>query len=274
MTTIVTGGSGYVGWNLLNELEGRGVPYVNIDIKEGQDIRDLPLMLELTDGAELILHLAARPDVQESIQLPAETNSVNVDGTLNMLECARRTGADLVFISSFAAKDIQSPYGLQKRTGEEYCRLFSELYGLKCLALRLSNLYGGANYIENKESVIAVFTKQLAEGRPLTVFGGDQTRDFVHVDDVIRGILGATTSSKRFEVYEISSGVETSIRELAERFQRHRPGLAIEWLDYRKGEVMHSVGDPSLAREDFGYAPSVHLEDGIRELVDLMTVRD
>ena len=103
------------------------------------------------------------------------------------------------------------------------------------------------------------------------MFGGEQTRDFIHMDDVIRGISGAVASPKRFEIYEISSGVETSIRDLAERFQRHIPGLAIEWLDHQKGEIMRSVGDPSLAREDFGFVPTVQLEDGIREFVELMT---
>ncbi len=270
MTTVVTGGSGYIGQNLLRELDRRGVPYLNIDLREGGDITELPSMLELTEGASTIVHLAADPDVQESIREPVATNRTNVTGTLNMLECARRHGAAFVFISSFAAKDVQSPYGLQKLTGEEYCRLFSGLYGMKCLALRLSNLYGGPNYIENKESVIAVFTKQLAEGGPLTVFGGDQTRDFVHVDDVVRGILGSLDSPKAFEVYEISSGVETSIRQLAELFRAHRPGLEVQFLDYRKGEVLRSVGDPSLAREDFGYEPRMSLEEGVAELVGLM----
>ena len=267
---MVTGGSGYIGQNLLRALGSRGEPYVNIDLKEGQDITDLRSMLELTAGAGTIIHLAADPDVQESIREPVKTNRTNVVGTLNMLECARRHGAAFVFISSFAAKDVKSPYGLQKRTGEEYCRVFSELYGVKCVVLRLSNLYGGANYIENKESVIAVFTKQLAEGRPLTVFGGDQTRDFVHVDDVVGGIVGCLSSPKAFEVYEISSGVETSIKELAELFRRFRPGQEVQYMDYLKGEVMRSVGDPSLAREDFGYEPRMSLEDGVAKLVELM----
>jgi UDP-glucose 4-epimerase len=268
VSIVITGGSGYIGWNLLRELDRRGVEYRNIDLLEGQDIKDGPQMLELTEGAEHIVHLAADPDVQESIRRPVPTNATNVTGTLNMLECARRHGAAFVFISSFAAMDVRSPYGLQKRTGEEYCRLYSELYGLRCLVLRLSNLYGGPNYIENKESVIAVFTRQLADGGPLTVFGGDQTRDFVHVEDVVTGILGSLTSPKDFEVYEISSGVETSIRDLAEMFRHYRPGLEVQYLEYRKGEVMRSVGDPSLAREDFGYRPTMDLDQGIRELVE------
>jgi UDP-glucose 4-epimerase len=270
LTTIVTGGSGYIGWNLLRELDLREVRYRNIDIKEDDDILDGERMLTITEGADRIIHLAADPDVQTSIRQPVSTNMTNVNGTLNMLECARRQDASFVFISSFAAMDIQSPYGLQKHIGEEYCRLYSKLYGIKCLVLRLSNLYGGANYVDNKESVIAVFTKQMAEGLPLTVFGGDQTRDFVHVDDVVRGILGSLDSPKGFEIYEISSGVETSIRGLTDLFKRFNPELEVETSDYRTGEVMNSVGDPSLAREDFGYAPSVDLVEGIQELVDLM----
>lgn len=268
MRTVVTGGSGYLGWNLLREMDRRGLEYQNVDIKEGLDILDLPKMRVLCEGTEVIYHLAAMPDVQESIRDPVRTNKVNVEGTLNMLECARENGSTFVFISSFAAKDIQSPYGLHKRIGEEYCRLFSNLYGIRCFSLRLSNLYGGTNYVQNKESVIAVFTKQLSGGGPLTVFGGDQIRDFVHVDDVVAGIIGVTGSQKKMEIYEISSGVETSIKDLAELFRKYDPNLEVQYLDYLKGEVMRSIGDPSLAGEDFGYRPTKTLSEGIRDLID------
>lgn len=266
---VITGGSGYVGENLLLELDRRGTSYVNIDIQNGQDITDLSSMFEMTKESEVIIHLAADPDVQESIYEPIKTNRTNVTGTLNMLECARRHDSTFIFISSFASMDIKSPYGLQKRMGEEYCRIFSDLYGIKCLVLRFSNLYGGSNYITNKESVIAVFVKQLIESKPLTVFGGNQTRDFVHVDDVVVGILGSLESSKDFEIYDIASGIEISIRDLAEMFQSLKPGLEIHYLDYLKGEVMKSVGNISLAQEDFGYNPQKDIREGIAYLVEM-----
>lgn len=268
---VVTGGSGYLGQNLVREMRRRGFGHKNIDIKVGLDVTGpVDILRSICKEASVIYHLAAMPDVQYSIKDPLMHDRINVHGTLRMLEAARVSDVPFVFISSFAAKDPKSPYGLQKKIGEDYCKLYSELYGLRTYSLRLSNLYGGPNYVENKESVIAVFTKQLIKGGPITVFGGDQTRDFVHVDDVVDAILRVTRSEKRNETYEICSGSSLSIKELADIFLCIDPTLKVEYLDYMPGEVMSSVGDPSLARKDFGYGPKVRPEDGIEHLVEMI----
>jgi UDP-glucose 4-epimerase len=268
MPSLVTGGSGYLGTNLLGEMDRRGVHHVNADLVVGVDITR-PTDLEdcVRDGElDAIYHLAADPDVQRSITDTLSSNRTNVDGILNVLEFAASRGTPVVFISSFAAKDVRSPYGLQKLTGEGYCKLYSELRDVRCMVLRLSNLYGGLNFYDNKESVVSIFTRQSASGGPITVFGGEQTRDFVHVRDVSRAILDCLRSPKEFEIYEICSGVGVSINELASMFASLNPGVSVVRRDYLPGEVMSSVGDYSLASEDFGYRPSVRLQDGILEV--------
>jgi UDP-glucose 4-epimerase len=291
---VVTGGAGFIGSNLVDKLIEKGYDVHVIDnlvagkkenvnpkaIFHQADICDLEAIKPIFVGADFVFHLAALPRVQDSIDNPIETDKVNVGGTLNVLVAARDTGLKKVILSSSAAtygdqatlplrEDMaatpKSPYGLHKFIGEEYLKLFSEVYKLPTVSLRYFNVYGPRQSAQGSYPlVIAKFMDLRKQGKPLTITGtGNQTRDFVHVHDIARANIMAAESGNvgKGEVINIGSGVATSVNDIAKLI-----GGPIEHIEARL-EPQNSLADTTLAKELLGWSPTILLDKGIQELL-------
>jgi UDP-glucose 4-epimerase len=235
---------------------------------------------DLVDGADVVFHLAARISVPKSVQDPLGDCLSNVVGTVAVLDSCRRVGLRRFVYSSSAAvygapaylpvdeshpTRPESPYGLSKLTGERYSLLYGPLHGLSVVALRYFNVYGPGQPISGGyASVIRLFSDRVERGLALPVEGdGAQTRDFVHVQDVVRANLGAATSEFT-GVLNIGSGIATSISELARLIGG--PGYPIEHVPPRIGDIYQSVASVEAAREALGFVAQVPLEVGLAAL--------
>jgi len=233
-----------------------------------------------TDGApefsniDYIFHLAAIPRIPYSIEHPIETHNVNVNGTLNVLEQARKWKVKKVIFASSSSvygdqrlpykeslhKKPISPYALHKSIGEEYMRLFDIVYGLPTLSLRFFNVYGPRCNADSPYSlVIGKFLKMKAEGKSLTIFGdGEQSRDFTYVDDVVRGLVAAMEKPVHNEVINLCNGKTTTINKIAELI-----GGEKEYLPPRKGDVARTLGDPWKANALLDWRGEISIEKGL-----------
>jgi len=247
------------------------------------DITDAEAAMRAAEGVDAVVHLAAQTGVMPSVEDPRFDCEMNVQGTLNMLMAARGAGAKgFVMASSSAPLGEQdppvsemkvprplSPYGASKLAGEGYCSAFYGSFGLNTVALRFSNAYGPYSF--KKGSVVALFFRKALRGETLTIYGdGEQTRDFIHASDLAQAIIKGAESGKGGEVYQIATGVETSVNELTSAIKRlvERDTdirVTVEKLPARKGEIVRSVSDISKARRLIGYDPAVRLEDGLEE---------
>src|SRR3989344_2367270 len=281
---VVTGGGGFIGTHLCDVLRKEGYEVVSVDIKTGDDVRDTEKMQTLFAGAEFVFPLAALPRVQYSIEHPQETHDTNVNGTLSVLLAAKEAGVKKVIYSASSSaygdqtvmpltEDMEthpiSPYALQKYTGELYCRLWSEVYGLKAVSLRYFNVYGpGASAEGAYALVIAKFLQQRTEGKPLTITGdGTQTRDFTHVRDVVRAnLLAAQSAVCKGEVINIGAGKNDSVNTIAELI-----GGPVEHVAARL-EPHDTLADHTLAKKLLGWEPHVTLQEGIAELKKLANI--
>lgn len=289
---LVTGGAGFVGSHLTDTLISEGHDVLVIDnlilgkkefVNEHAtfheiDIRNVEAMNALFQGVDVVFHLAADPRLPLSIEDPKETHDVNVTGTLNVLDAARQTGVKKVVFTSTAAvygdEELpiseamvprpKSPYGMHKHMGEQYARLFHDLYGLNTVCLRYFNVYGPRKLANGGyPMVIPVFMEQRKNGQPLTITGdGGQTRDYVHVSDVVRAnILAWKSDVKNGDVMNIANGVQTSVNEIAALI-----GGETTHIPARRGEVRFMQADVSKAKELLGWEPTVELADGIAAL--------
>jgi len=297
MKLLVTGGCGFIGVNLIAFLQEQTNHEVvvldnfvtgkrehlsefTLEIIEG-DIRDKELVGSLMKRVDAVVHLAADTRVIDSIEKPEHNFDVNVLGTFNLLKQARNAGVErFVFASTGGAiagevlppvhEDLPpkpvSPYGASKLCGEAYCSAFSGSYGIKTCSLRFSNVYGPRSF--HKGSVVAHFLKRMLSGDTLTVYGdGEQTRDFVHVDDICRAIHLALSRNKGAEVFQLGTGVETSVNHLlrllkscvAPKFR-----FSVEYAPARRGEILRNYCDITRARQQLGYEPHVLLPEGLR----------
>ncbi len=249
------------------------------------DIRDPALAAAAAAGVDVIVHLAACTGVMPSIENPRFDCETNVLGTLNYLEAARKENVKAFILASSGAPlgDQQppihedmvprplSPYGASKLAGEAYCSAFHGSFGLRTIALRFSNVYGP--HCMHKESVIARFIRKALKGKPLEIFGdGSQTRDFVHVEDLVNAILLSAEKGQGGQVYQIATQLETPTSFLAETIRKEMKELysrhvEIKFLPSRKGEVIRSYADIRKARTELGWSPQWSLEKGIRELI-------
>ena len=292
---LVTGGAGFIGGHLARTLApDNDVTILDRDdedppqgtsLVEG-DVRDATLVQDAVAGTDVVFHEAALVSVEESIERPVESHDINVSGTLNVLEAARDAGARVVLASSAAVYghpestpipethplEPTSPYGLDKVAADHYARLYHDLYGLETIALRYFNVYGPGQSGEYA-GVIDVFRRQAERGEPITVHGdGSQTRDFVHVDDVVRANLLAATADTDTDAvgraYNVGTGESVTIRELAE-LVRDAAGSdsAIEHFDPREGDIDHSRADVDRARRELAYEPTVGLREGLERLL-------
>lgn len=250
------------------------------------DIRDGPLLAELLEGVDVVVHLAARAGVRPSIEDPALYSSVNVEGTARLLEgCRARSVRRFVFGSSSSvygdtteapfpehapALDPVSPYAATKRAGELLCRVYHHLYGLRIASLRFFTVYGAR---QRPDLAIHRFTRLLAAGQPIQQFGdGSSERDYTHVDDILRGVLGAVgwtaDDEPAYEVFNLGESRTIRLDHLI-RLIADALGVAakIEYLPMQPGDVKRTYADISKARAVLGYDPRVAIEDGIAQFV-------
>ena len=291
---VVTGGAGFIGSHLVKKLVELGFDVFVIDnlysgkVKDvhpkakffNLDVRDLDKIRPVFKGAKYVFHLAAIPSVQFSIEHPGITNDVNVNGALNVLTAAKDACVKRVIYSASSSvygdvtklpimetkiADPKSPYAVQKYMGELYCKMFSEIYGLETVCLRYFNAYGKGQSVTGPYSgVISVFLEQKKQGKKLTIVGdGMQTRDFVHVSDVVNANILAAKSEMigKGESINIGTGKRYSVKDIAKII-----GGPIEYLLPRI-EPKDSLADISLAKFLLDWEPKIDLEKGLKELL-------
>jgi UDP-glucose 4-epimerase len=289
---IVTGGAGFIGSHLVDALVARGDDVTVVDdlssgrrenltdrvrLVEG-DVRDPDTVEEAFAAAqpEVCFHLAAQVDVRVSVAQPAYDCDINLIGTIRVLEAARGQGAQVVLASTGGAMYGEcdapaaesaprlptAPYGTSKLAAEEYLATYNRLYGTNHVALRYGNVYGPRQDPHGEAGVVAIFLGRLARAEELRIFGdGRQTRDYVYVADVVAATVAA---AGRSGVFNVGTGVETSVLELAEGCGRVA-GVEVEtaFAPPRPGELQRSVLDPGLAERELGFHASTGLEDGL-----------
>lgn len=287
MRALVTGGAGFVGSHLVDALLARGDEVTVLDDlstgrREHVDPRarllEHDVRAPFATDAEVVFHLAAQADVGTSVERPAFDAEVNVVGTVNVLEAARAAGATFVFASTGgaiygdvdgpAAEDAPlrpvSPYGIAKLAGEAYVDGWERIHGLEGAVLRFANVYGPRQSATLEGGVVAIFLERLAAGEETLVFGdGEQTRDYVHVDDVVAALLLA--ASRRRGLFNVGTGVETSVNRLHELCRAAAGGGAPpRHVAPRPGDARRSVLDVSRAAGALGWRPRVELAEGLR----------
>lgn len=294
---LITGGAGFIGSHLAETLVEENEVTVLDDLSRGRrghvpadatfvegDIGDRATLSECMADTDVVFHQAAQVSVDYSVEAPEGSHTTNVDATLGLLELARDHDVRVVLASSCAvygqpeslplsetAKlDPTSPYGLEKLTVDHYARLYNDLYGLETVALRYFNVYGPRQAGGDYSGVIGIFLDQAAGDQHLTVHGdGTQTRDFVHVSDVVQANLLAATTDHVGEAYNVGTGRETSILELAETTREALDADSeIVHTEAREGDIDRSCADTSKAADQLGFESSVKLVDGLRRLAD------
>ena len=299
---LVTGGAGFIGSHLAEELARRGervrvadsfitgkrenlkhIP--GVELVEG-DLADLAVAERAVVGVDYVLHQAAIPSVPRSVQDPITSNRANIDASLNVLVAARDAGVRrLVYAGSSSAYGDtptlpkvetmgtapRSPYALQKLVAEQYCQMFTRLYGLETVTIRYFNVFGPRQDPSSPYSgVISLFIRALVEGRQPTIYGdGEQTRDFTYVANVVDGVLRACTAPDASgEVINVATGGRISLNQLFDVL-KGLTGADVSplYAEERAGDVRDSQADISKARRLLGYQPLVTLDQGLEQTV-------
>ncbi|WP_298021848.1 NAD-dependent epimerase/dehydratase family protein [uncultured Parasphingopyxis sp.] len=293
MKLLVTGGAGFVGSNLIARLEETGDHEIVVlddesmgsreaiaDLDAGfvkGDIRDADVLDRIMPGVDAVVHLAADTRVIPSIENPAVNLDVNVNGTFEVLQAMRRHDVGTIVAASTGGAimgEVEppvheqmvpspgSPYGASKLAMEGYLSAFSTSYGMKCAALRFSNVYGPRSW--HKGSVVAHFIKQIFKGEPLTVYGdGGQTRDYVFAEDLSDGIIQAITSDATGAI-QLGTGIGTPLNDIIDMLRDiSGKDFEVEYEPFRAGEVVFTYCDISHARETIGYSPDTGLREGL-----------
>ena len=289
---LVTGGAGFIGSHLTDKLIEDGHEVIVVDNlmlgkkefinKQSKfhkvDIRNLKKLKKIFKDVDVVFHLAADPRLQVSIEDPISTHEINVTGTLNVLLAAKEANVKKVIFSSSCAtygdlplpikeenkQEPLSPYGLHKKMGEDYCRLFSDLYNIETVCLRYFNVFGLRKTADGSyPMVIPIFLKQKSEGKEMTIVGdGEQTRDYVHVSDVVGANIKAWQSNiKNGEGINIGMGRQISVNDIAGLIG----GKTLN-IPERLGEMKAIQADNTKAKKLLGWEPTITLEAGIAEL--------
>lgn len=245
------------------------------------DIRDERAVTAAMAGIDTVFHLAACIGNVKSLEVPVEDSSINVLGTVTVLDAARKAGVRSVVYSSSAAifgelqqtsvdedhpQEPASPYGVSKLAAEKHVHCFGRIYGMRTICLRYFNVYGIRQRYDAYGNVIPIFAHRLKNEQPMTIFGdGSQTRDFVHVADVARANYLAATSTVRSGSYNVGTGTTITIKDLAEALQR-LAGRSVDIVHApaRAGEVLHCRADITRIANDLGYAPTTDFGEGLR----------
>ena len=294
---VVTGGAGFIGshiaWELVRDNEVIIIDNLYTGKEENvppgaklvkADIRDYGAIAGLISSADYVFHEAAQVSVVESVHDPVFTEEVNVLGTLNILRALLEGHGKLVFASSAAVygdnpnlplRETErprplSPYGVTKATGEEYLRVFHELYGLPVVALRYFNVFGPRQSANQYAGVISIFINRALNSEPLVIYGdGKQTRDFIYVKDVVKANLIAAESRRaNGRVFNVATGKETSILELATRvIEITGANSPIIFDKPRPGDIRHSLADIGGIMK-LGFEPQWSLEEGLKRTVE------
>ncbi len=301
MRFLITGGAGFLGSALANQLvrEGHQVRVLD-DLNAGDpgrlgrhvyftrgDVRDIPRLWTLLQGVDCVYHLAARVSVSESILYPRDYNDINVGGTVSVMEAMRDAGIKRVILSSSGAlygeQDQQpipenavphptSPYAVSKLAAEYYVSTIGALWGIETVALRIFNAYGPGQQLPPAHApVVPQFMRQTLRGGSLVIFGdGTQTRDFVYLEDVVVALVAAATAKKVNRlVINVGSGQETSIKQLVKEIALVTGReLHILYNRQESGGVSRLVADIRLAREKLGWTPRVDLREGLRRILE------
>jgi len=276
---LVTGYCGFIGSHLTQALKHKHELF-GVDLVAGSDI--LNLTPDDFEGVDYVFHLAAKAKVPYSFDYPLDSNENNVEGTLNVLECARVANVKRVIYSASSSAygdqdtlplvetmtpNPMSPYGAQKLMGEYYCKIYSEFHGLDTVSLRYFNVYGEGMRLDGAYSAcLAIFLDQKERGVPLSVFGGKQKRDFTYVGDVVNANILAMKSRKKLkgEVINIGTGTNYSIKELAEAISDQT-----DFLPQRKGEPMETRADNKKAKQLLKWEPQTNLLKWLKEITFL-----
>ncbi len=303
---IVTGGAGFIGSHLAEELAERDYQLIILDdLSTGKmenieqllkrdnvrfvqgSVTNLHLLQGLSQNVDYVFHQAAIPSVPRSIRNPKASHSVNITGTLNVLLAARDSGVKKVIYASSSSvygdtptlpkvEDMvpnpQSPYALTKLVGEYYCNIFHQIYDLPTICLRYFNVYGpGQDPNSQYAAVIPLFVTRVLQNKPPIIYGdGEQTRDFTFIKDVVRANILAAEGDA-YGVFNIGVGRSISINELAELVIKLMGGdIKPIRQELRPGDVRYSLADITRAKT-FGYAPKHALEEGLRETIKRFT---
>jgi nucleoside-diphosphate-sugar epimerase len=305
MRTLVTGGAGFIGSHIVEELlrGGHSVRVLDdfssgtrknldpfqgdLEIQEG-DLRDATAVQAAVRGVELVFHLAAFVSVPQSMSDPETCFAVNVGGTVTLLEAARQAGARKVVVSSSTAvygdTDVfptteetplrpLSPYAVSKQVNELYARLYTHTLSLPVTALRYFNVYGPRQRPDSDyAAAIPIFVRRLVAGEPITIYGdGKQSRDFIFVKDVVRANLLAGASEAAGEAFNICTGHETSLLDLLEEMSEvspHQPRVRFD--PPRPGDIYRSAGSPEKAAAALGFRAETSLSDGLAQTIEWM----
>jgi UDP-glucose 4-epimerase len=301
MRTLVTGGAGFIGSNVVDALLARGDEVTVIDnlstgkrenledaLSKGAvlaeaDFRDGDAVRQIVADAkpEVIFHLGAQIDVRRSVADPAYDATINVVGTINMLAAAQEAGVRRFINSSTGGaiygegrvipapethpEEPEAGYGQSKLAAEGYCGLFRRLHGLSTVSLRYGNVYGPRQDPMGEAGVVAIFCGKLRDGGRPKVFGdGMQTRDYVYVGDVVAANLAAAHSDAGGS-FNIGLGVQSTVMDIVEALGRlgGRDDFEAEHAPDRPGEIMHIALDATRARDELGWEPKVQLEEGL-----------
>lgn len=304
-SVLVTGGAGFVGSHLAERLYEKGCRLTILDnlsngyieniselLKNGNvefikgDVRDLDVCLAACKEKDIVFHEAAQINPVVAVEKPFLDFEINALGTLNMLEAARRNDVQkFVFASTNVYADpkylpvdeqhpidLLSPYAASKLSGEAYCIVYNNTYGLKTVRLRYTNIYGPRQRsTKNESGVVTIFIERVLKNQPPVIFGdGNQTRDFIYVSDVVKAnILAAESDNSAGEVFNIGHGKETSINALAELILKiaGNNDLKIKYESQRAADFRRCVADISKAKKILGFSPEVELEFGLSETI-------
>jgi UDP-glucose 4-epimerase len=291
---LVTGGAGFIGSNIVDQLISDGVEVLildNLSTGKKENINKsatfimcdiayatTDYLVEQMKDVDIVFHLAAKARVQPSIDDPIPFNDTNVSGTLNILFAAHKAGVNRVVYSASsscygdttifptpetAPTNPMSPYGLQKYIGEQYCKMFSEVYGLDTISLRYFNIYGERMNLEGAYClVMGVFARQMLEGKPLNITNdGEQRRDFTYVGDVVKANILAATRKKDFNgsVFNIGNGNNYSVNEVAEMFGGEKV------YGEKRLEPFKTLADNSKADLELDWRPNGNLPKWIKK---------
>jgi UDP-glucose 4-epimerase len=298
-TILISGGAGFIGVNLVRALNAAHTGQIrvldNLSVGKARDLDGLPVELIRGDirdpeavvqamaGVRTVVHLAAQNGVVESVAHPEISLAINVQGTLNLLQAAVRQGVQRFILASTGGaiagevappvhEDMVprplSPYGASKLAAEGFCSAFWGSYGLKTIPLRFSNVYGPYSYL--KGSVIANFFRKVQAGGELVIYGdGEQTRDFIYVEDICQGIVAALTADLPYgQPIQLGSGQETSVNTLV-RLMRQVVGVGqfpqVRYEPPRAGEVLRNFVAIARAKKYLNFSPKIDLLTGLRQ---------